>query len=72
MALSKIRADEVAPEGATIKRFEDNNATISAYLSGQVDPIASGNVVMAAIIAKNLESAAEMKFLSRTRRATSV
>jgi polar amino acid transport system substrate-binding protein len=39
----------VAPEGVTIKRFEDNNSTIAAYLAGQVDLIASGNVVMVAI-----------------------
>lgn len=38
-----------APSTATIKRFEDNNMTISAYLSGQVPLIATGNVVIAAV-----------------------
>ena len=29
---------------ATIKRYEDNNGTISAFLSGQVQLVATGNV----------------------------
>lgn len=48
-AIEDIELTKVAPEGATIKRFEDNNSTIAAYLAGQVDLIASGNVVMVAI-----------------------
>lgn len=51
----------VAPKGATIKRFEDNNSTIAAYLSGQVDLIASGNVVMVAISEKNPKRVPSMK-----------
>ncbi|MBJ9975857.1 transporter substrate-binding domain-containing protein [Pseudomonas sp. S75] len=43
----------VAPADAVVKRFEDNNSTIAAYLSGQVQLIASGSVVMAAIAEKN-------------------
>ncbi len=45
-AIEDIELTKVAPEGVTIKRFEDNNSTIAAYLAGQVDLIASGNVVM--------------------------
>ncbi len=37
----------------TIKRYEDNNATISAFISGQVDLIATGNVIAAAIAEKS-------------------
>jgi len=48
---------------ATIKRFEDNNGTISAFLSGQVELIAVGNVVAAAILAKNPPKKPETKFL---------
>lgn len=44
LALTKL-----APSTTTIKRFEDNNTTISAYLSGQVPLIATGNVVIAAV-----------------------
>jgi polar amino acid transport system substrate-binding protein len=46
-----------------IKRYEDNNGTISAFLSGQVDVIASGNVVAAAILARNPPKRPEIKFL---------
>ena len=52
-AIEDIELTKVAPEGVTIKRFEDNNSTIAAYLAGQVDLIASGNVVMVAISEKN-------------------
>ncbi|MEE1925186.1 transporter substrate-binding domain-containing protein [Pseudomonas sp. 148P] len=52
-AIEDMALTAVAPEGTTIKRFEDNNSTIAAYLSGQVDLIASGSVVMAAIAEKN-------------------
>jgi len=52
-AIEDIELSKVAPEGVTIKRFEDNNSTIAAYLAGQVDLIASGNVVMVAISERN-------------------
>jgi polar amino acid transport system substrate-binding protein len=52
-AVEDIELSKVAPEGATIKRFEDNNSTIAAYLAGQTDLIASGNVVMVAITERN-------------------
>jgi polar amino acid transport system substrate-binding protein len=51
-AIEDIELSKVAPEGVTIKRFEDNNSTIAAYLAGQA-LIASGNVVMVAISEKN-------------------
>ena len=40
---------KIIPSSTTIKRFEDNNTTLSAYLSGQIDLIATGNVVVAEI-----------------------
>lgn len=52
-AIEDIELTAVAPKEATIKRFEDNNSTIAAYLAGQTDLIASGNVVMVAISEKN-------------------
>jgi polar amino acid transport system substrate-binding protein len=52
-AIEDIELSKVAPAEATIKRFEDNNSTIAAYLAGQVNLIASGNVVMVAITEKN-------------------
>lgn len=40
MALTKL-----APPSAVIKRFEDNNSTISSYLTGQVQLVTLGNIV---------------------------
>ena len=54
---------KLAPPSATIKRYEDNNATIAAFLSGQVDIIATGNVVAAAIAEKSPVRAPMSKFV---------
>jgi len=62
-AVEDIELSKVAPAGATIKRYEDNNSTISAFLSGQVQLIATGNVVAAAILARNPPKKPETKFL---------
>jgi polar amino acid transport system substrate-binding protein len=52
-----------APPDATVKRFEDNNATIAAFVSGQVDLIATGNTVAAAIAEKVPARAPTLKFV---------
>ena len=62
-AIEEQELTKMAPSSATVKRFEDNNATISAFVSGQVDLIATGNVVAAAISAKNPSRPAALKFL---------
>jgi polar amino acid transport system substrate-binding protein len=62
-AVEDLELTKIAPPTATIKRYEDNNGTISAFLSGQVQVIATGNVVAAAIIAKNPPKKPETKFL---------
>ena len=56
-AIEEQELTKMAPKSATVKRFEDNNATISAFVSGQVDLIATGNVVAAAISAKTAVAA---------------
>jgi polar amino acid transport system substrate-binding protein len=61
-ALEEVGLTQMAPN-ATIKRFEDNNATIAAFLSGQVQLIAAGNIVAAAILAKNPPRRPEPKFV---------
>lgn len=53
---------KLAPD-ATIKRYEDNNATIAAFISGQVDLIATGNVVAAAIAEKSQARPPVSKFV---------
>ena len=62
-ALEDLELTKIAPAAATIKRFEDNNTTMSAFLSGQVQLIATGNVVAAAILAKNPPNKPEKKFI---------
>ncbi|AMP00870.1 bacterial extracellular solute-binding s, 3 family protein [Collimonas arenae] len=62
-AVEDLELTKIAPASATIKRYEDNNGTISAFLSGQVQLVATGNVVAAAIIAKNPPKKPETKFL---------
>ncbi len=62
-AVEDLELTKIAPADATIKRYEDNNGTISSFLSGQVDVIATGNVVAAAILARNPPKKPEIKFL---------
>ncbi len=40
---------KVAPPSATIKRYEDNNATAQSYLTGQVQLVTLGNIVANAV-----------------------
>ena len=42
-AVEDMVLTSVAPQAAQIKRYEDNNTTLSAYLSGQVQYVATGN-----------------------------
>jgi polar amino acid transport system substrate-binding protein len=62
-AVEDIELAKIAPPTTSIKRYDDNNGTISAFLSGQVDLIATGNVVAASILAKNPPRRPEVKFL---------
>lgn len=60
-SVEDIELSKVAPEGTEIKRFEDNQSTIAAYLSGQVELIASGNIVMSTIAERNPQRVPVMK-----------
>jgi polar amino acid transport system substrate-binding protein len=62
-SVEDLEFSKVAPSSTTIKRFEDNNSTISAYLSGQVQLIATGNVVAAAVNESSKLRRLETKFL---------
>jgi polar amino acid transport system substrate-binding protein len=48
-AIEDLELTKVAPPSVTIKRFEDNNSTIQAYLTGQVALVATGNTTAAAL-----------------------
>jgi polar amino acid transport system substrate-binding protein len=54
---------KTAPSSTTVKRYEDNNATISAFISGQVDLIATGNTVAASIAEKSPARKPELKYV---------
>ncbi|MEC5344722.1 transporter substrate-binding domain-containing protein [Brenneria populi] len=62
-AVEDMVLSDTAPKAALIKRYEDNNTTLSAYLSGQVTFIATGNLVVAAIAAQNPDKAPTAKFM---------
>jgi polar amino acid transport system substrate-binding protein len=54
---------KVAPATTDTKRFEDNNATIAAFVSGQVQFAALGASVAGNMMAKNPQLATEYKLL---------
>ncbi len=54
---------KVAPSGAEVRRFEDNNTTISAFVAGQVQLLAAGAQVAGAMMAKNPQLGTEFKFV---------
>lgn len=62
-AIEDLELSKIAPASAVIKRFEDNNATITAYLSGQTQLIATGNVVAAAVNERSKLRRLSTKFL---------
>ena len=62
-SVEDLEYSKVAPASTSIKRFEDNNATITAYLSGQTQLIATGNVVAAAVNETSKLRRLETKFL---------
>ena len=71
-AMEDQEVGKIAPPGADIKRFEDNNATVSAYAPGQVQLIGVGASVAGNIVAKNPQvSAPSSSCCSRTRPTSS-
>lgn len=52
-------------QGAEILRFDDNKATIDAYLAGQTDLVATGNVVVADLMKREPGKPIERKFVLR-------
>ena len=54
---------KIAPAGLDVKRFEDNNVTVSAYVSGQTQLIATGASVAGVMMVKNPQLGTEFKLL---------
>ena len=62
-AVEDMELTKIAPASTEIRRFEDNSSTIAAYLSGQVQMVATGNVVAASINGQNPAKLLGVKFL---------
>lgn len=62
-AMEDMELSKIAPSSADIKRFEDNNATVAAFVSGQVQAIATGASVAGNMMARNPNLGAEYKFV---------
>ncbi|CAK9884405.1 MAG: L-cystine-binding protein FliY [Candidatus Erwinia impunctatus] len=62
-AVEDMVLSDIAPKEAQIKRYEDNNTTLSAWLSGQVEFIATGNLVVAALTRQKGDDAPVAKFM---------
>ncbi len=62
-AVEDLELTKIAPPSTTIKRFEDNNSTIQAYLTGQVALVATGNVVAASVNERTRLRRLETRFL---------
>lgn len=62
-AVEDMVLTSIAPKAAQIKRYEDNNTTLSAWLSGQVQYVATGNLVVAAISRQNPAKAPVANFM---------
>jgi polar amino acid transport system substrate-binding protein len=60
--LEDLSITKIAPPSATIKRFDDPNGAISAFLSGQVQLMVVGNDVGATILARHPANDPEQKF----------
>lgn len=62
-AMEDQELGKVAPPSLQIKRFEDNNATISAYVAGQTQLIATSASAAALMAQRNPQLGAEYKLL---------
>ncbi len=62
-AMEDQELGKVAPPGVDVKRFEDNNATISAFVAGQAQVIATNASTAGTIMAKNPGLKTEYKLL---------
>jgi polar amino acid transport system substrate-binding protein len=62
-AMEDQELGKIAPTGVEVRRFEDNNGTVAAYVSGQVQLIATGASVAGNVMARNPQLGTEFKLL---------
>jgi len=61
--LEDLELTDAVEDGVNIERFADNSLTASALISGQVDMIATGNVVASELAKNNPDQNIEGKFI---------
>ncbi|HZY20574.1 MAG TPA: transporter substrate-binding domain-containing protein [Ramlibacter sp.] len=61
-SVDDMELTKVAPPSTELRRFEDNNATVSAYVAGQVQLLATSAQVAGAMMVKNPQLPTEYKF----------
>jgi polar amino acid transport system substrate-binding protein len=64
-SLEDLEVSKSSPDQVQIKRFASNSLTASALVSGQVELIATGNVVAAKLIRDNPDKQIENKFIMK-------
>jgi polar amino acid transport system substrate-binding protein len=62
-SVDDMELTKVAPPTTELRRFEDNNATVSAYVAGQVQLLATSAQVAGAMMARNPQLGTEYKFV---------
>jgi polar amino acid transport system substrate-binding protein len=62
-AMEDQELGKIAPAGLDVKRFEDNNGTVAAYVSGQVQLMATGASVAGNVMSRNPQLGTEFKLL---------
>jgi polar amino acid transport system substrate-binding protein len=62
-SVDDMELTKVAPPSTELRRFEDNNATVSAYIAGQVQLLATSAQVAGAMMARNPAMGTEFKFV---------
>jgi len=65
-SLEDLELTKLAPASVIVKRFEDANTTMAAFVSGQVPLTASTNTAVAAMVKRNPQSVPELKFRIKT------
>ena len=61
--LEDLELSDAVSDDVTVERFADNSLTASALISGQVDMIATGNVVASELAKNNPDKGIEGKFI---------
>jgi polar amino acid transport system substrate-binding protein len=62
-AIEDLELTKIAPPTAEIRRFEDNNTTVAAFVAGQVQVLATGAAVAGNMMVRNPNLDAELKFV---------